>query len=115
MANTMILKDVNQVILDASEAIAAGNVYALPTGNLAISWLIECDGTPANLDLSLEASLDGVTFVAIDTISEANLNADDAAFREVSSPYAAKFIRTNVTANADPVAVTVTVLVTRAN
>ncbi len=112
MAYTQILKDVLATILNASTAVAATDIFALPVGSIAITWQVSSVGTPAALVVSLQISLDGTNWVEVASMSEAVMINDTYA-ATVSAPYAAKFIRANVTSNTSPRAITIQLLVSR--
>jgi hypothetical protein len=115
MSTESLLIGVPYLAIDADDADPVlSAVFALPARTVVLSWSAELGATPASIDLAFEVGMDlAGPFVSIDTADETDFT-NDAFFRTISAPTAARFGRITGT-NGDDVAVTIQVLAKVAN
>jgi hypothetical protein len=117
MANGLQLNQVN-TILNAATATGAGSAFAVPTIPTAqrggfiqtMVWQIVTTGSPSSISVTLQGSLDGVSWFSIGSaVTTATLTLVNLANAN-AGPYA--FIRADLTTLSGGTSPTVTVLLT---
>lgn len=109
MANTLILLDQVTNLVNASLVVAVGETKALPSRAVVIGVQFTVDVAAGNFTVLLQVSLDGTNWFTIKSMTQADL-VGTGYFTSLAGPYAAKFIRGNVTVNSVPHAVTLDIL-----
>lgn len=103
MSNPLINIGVPVVILDTAVAVAAGNTYALPNRTCVLGWQTSFDVNPATIALAIQVAMneDG-PWIDLDTSTTVT-----PAFKTISTPTAARFVRANIVDNDSVRAVTI--------
>lgn len=102
-------------VLDADDGTSIeSEAFALPARTCVLAWQVSLDNTPGSIDLAFEVAMevDG-PFTPLDSADETDFT-NDAFFRTISIPTAARFGRITAT-NGSAAEVTVSVIAKVAN
>lgn len=105
MANKLLQIGVLETILNAITGTGASDTFALPSRLVALAWQTSFDVAPAAVSITIQVSLDGLSWTTIDTST-----AVGGETRTIASSTAARFVRANVGTNTGNRAVTLTLI-----
>lgn len=100
---TLILKGiVQQLLTNFASASGTGTMYALPYSIVDGTTQLDITGTPDNVEVNFEISIDGLEFGSLQPIV--------VGLNQLDSIVAARFVRANVIANPDTATLNLTFL-----
>lgn len=99
MPDNFLLIDVAHTLVTDYDEIEPTESIGLPSRACVFAYQVNCGATPTELDIALQASIDGSVWATVDVFDETALT-DDSVLRIVD-PFSAKHVRVDVIANSD--------------